>query len=717
MRAVYWLAMCLQAQRGALFPWTPVCLGIGIALYFAQAREPSTTVLWTAAAGAGLLLFLAWRAPGTARAIQMAALALCAGGFALGGWRAHDVAAPVLGWRYYGPVEGRVVELDRSASDAVRVTLDQVRLARVAPHEMPARVRISLHGDAAEGPEPVPGARVMTTAHLSPPGGPVEPGGFDFQRHSWFLQLGGVGYTRVPLMQAGPPEATGAGMQVFRLRMAVSQHVRAVLPGDIGGFAAAVTAGDRSGMGQDALDALRASNLAHLLAISGLHMGLLTGFVFAVLRFGLVLIPSVALTWPTRGVAAFVALVAGAGYLALSGGNVATERAFVMAAVALCAVMLNRRAISLRSVAIAALVVLVLRPEALLGPGFQMSFAATAALVAVFNAMRDAPWRMPRWLKPVSAVVLSSGVAGLATAPYAAAHFNAIAHYGLLANILSVPVMGTVVVPAAVLAVCLAPLGLSDLGLQLMGLGLRWILMVAETTAGLPGARSFVVSPGAWVLPCLTLGAMMVILWRGRGRLLGVLPVAAAFAIWAGQPRPDLLIADTGALVGVMTEDGRALSRARGSGFVAQNWLENDGDGVDQARANARWTAQWPEQESARITAGALAAWPVLHLTGKTAAASPPDCRGGILVANEKLDLRTVECLIFDPVTLRATGAVALSQRKGGRLTITTARQIAGDRLWSQWPERRADLQTRPARSAPASAADQYVRMSPTSRP
>ncbi len=716
MRAVIWLAMCLQAQRGALFPWTPVCLGTGIAVFFAQRQEPSIVTLWAVAAAAALLFVLAWRLSGTAGAILLSAAALGAFGFSLAGWRAHDVAAPVIGWRYYGPVEGRVVAIDRSASDAVRLTLDNVLLSRVEPEKTPARVRISLHGDAAETPEPMPGARIMTTAHISPPGGPVEPGGFDFQRHSWFQRLGGVGYTRVPLMSVAPPDVSGWAMRVFQLRMAVSSHVRAVLPGDIGGFAAAVTAGDRSGMGQGALDALRASNLAHLLAISGLHMGLLTGFVFAVLRVGLVLVPSVALTWPTRSVAAFGALVAGAGYLALSGGNVATERAFTMAAVALFAVMLNRRAISLRSVAIAALVVLVLQPEALLGPGFQMSFAATAGLVAVFNAIRDSSWKMPRWLQPVAAVVMSSAIAGLATAPYAAAHFNAIAHYGLPANVLSVPIMGALVVPAAVLAVCLAPLGLDWIGLQIMGVGLRWILFVAEYTSALPGARSFVPSPGPWFLPCLTLGAILLILWRGRGRWLGVLPVAVAFAIWNVEPRPGLLIADTGGIVGVMTEDGRALSRARGSGFVAQNWLENDGDGTDQESAHARWAARWPDGAAERATGGVFATLPIVHVTGKKAASSAPECDGGILVSNEKLVRRQPGCLVFDPATLRATGAVALSLASGGSIKIVTARQIAGERLWSQWPEREPDF---PDLTPPQAeeAADQYVRISPTSRP
>ncbi|WP_348524108.1 ComEC/Rec2 family competence protein [Phaeobacter sp. J2-8] len=232
------------------------------------------------------------------------------------------------------------------------------------------------------------------------------------------------------------------------------------LPGEIGAFAAAITTGDRSGMGEGTLKALRDTNLAHLLAISGLHMGLLAGFVFSVVRLAIAMVPFVALRLPGHRIAAVFALIAAASYLALSGGNVATERAFIMVAVALIAVVFNRRAISLRAVALAALIVLVLRPEALLGPGFQMSFAATTALVAVFNHLRGAPEVVPRWLWAVLAVILSSAVAGFATAPVAAAHFNRIAQFGLVANLLTVPLMGILVMPAAVVAACLRLLGL-----------------------------------------------------------------------------------------------------------------------------------------------------------------------------------------------------------------------------------------------------------------
>lgn len=677
----------IALQRGHLLGWVPVCLGVGIAVYFALGREPSSLVFMVLGAAVIVLTLIARMLPESLSLFAVGLLlVLC--GVIIAGVRAHSVAGPVLGWRYYGPVEGRIVAMDRSQSDALRLTLDQVRMDRVPPGRTPDRVRISLHAKGAGGVEPEPGLRVMTTAHLSPPPGPVEPDGFDFQRHAWFARLGAVGYTRVPLMAVMAPETGQARLVVFRVRMAASKHIRAVLPGDTGGFAAAVTTGDRSGISRDTLEALRASNLAHLLAISGLHMGLLTAVVFGAMRILLAAHPRVALTWPTKGIAAIVALIAATGYLALSGGNVATERAFIMVGVALTALLLGRRALSLRAVAVAATVVLVLRPEALMGPGFQMSFAATTALVAVFGMLRGLEHDLlPRWARPVFGVFVSSLVAGLATAPVAAAHFNAVAHYGLVANLLSVPLMGILVIPAAVLSLVLAPLGLEWIGLRLMGLGLDWILGVAHWIAAVDGARGYVVAPGPTVLPLMAFGALVLVLWQGYLRWAGGVAVIAAFVSWHGAERPQVLIADNGILIGVLGPEGRALSKAKGAGFVARNWLENDGDGRGQMAAAKLW------QEG-----------PVVHLSGKRAVAGFTGCTAGqVVVASVPLSPQsTGACMTFDPESLRQTGAVALSKDRSGAWHITTARQTAGERPWSGWPDRERD---------------QYVRINPTSRP
>lgn len=669
MRILHGLSEALLAQRGGWMPWSPVLLATGIGIYFALDQEPPIWVLSALAVFSLGLLLAAWRA-GPLLGPGLVAAALLAAGLSLAGARAHWLAAPVLDFRYYGPIEGRIVGIDRSASGALRLTLDRVQLDRV--RRTPDRVRISLHG-TFPGAKPLPGMRVMTTGHLSPPQGPVEPGGFDFRRHAWFLRIGAVGYTRVPVVVSGWPDGA---QPVFALRMRLSRAVQAALPGEVGAFAAAITTGDRSGMGLETQEALRNTNLAHLLAISGLHMGLLAGFVFASLRLGLAAVPVVALRVPGRKIAAGFALAAAAFYLALSGGNVATERAFVMVAVALTAILFDRRAISLRAVALAALIVLVLRPEALLGPGFQMSFAATTALVAVFNRMRGVPEYVPRWLWPVLAVVMSSAVAGLATAPVAAAHFNRIAQYGLLANLLTVPLMGVLVMPAAVVAACLAPLGLEAPALWVLGKGLTWVLTVAHEIGSWSGALNYVVAPGPEVLPLLTFGALVLILWRGRAAALGLIPMATALFFWAGTERPAILIADTGGLVGVLTPEARALSRARGSGFVARVWLENDGDGADQIEAAARWSdADNGIARMALPDGGTL--W---HVSGKRAREAFPGCEAGdIAVFNTEGDLPE-ECRAFGPETLRMTGALAIEP---GSRQVDTVAGRSGRRLWT----------------------------------
>lgn len=673
------LSRILATQRGALLPWAPVFLAIGIGGYFSLRSEPP--VMFLASLGA-LALAGGWIASrmGPVAAPFLWALVLVAAGVALAGARAHLVAGPQIGWRYYGPIEGRIVGIDRSASDAVRIVLDRVVLKDIAPLDTPLRVRLSLHGDQ-DHLRPWPGQVVITTGHLSVSNGPVEPGSFDFRRHAWFLKLGAVGYARSPVLLLRPPDG---GQPVFTARMWLSARVQASLPGEVGAFAAAVMAGDRSGMGQDTLEALRVSNLAHLLAISGLHMGLLTGFVFGLFRLILAGVPVLGLRVPAKKLSAALALLVAAGYLALSGGNVATERAFVMVAVVLVAVIFDRRALTLRAVAVAAMIILTLRPEALMGPGFQMSFAATTALVAVFAWIRDAGLpSLPAWLKPVAAVVVSSGVAGLATAPLGAAHFNQFAHYGLIANLLSVPLMGALVMPAAVLAVCLLPFGLEGVALWIMGQGLGWILWVAHVVSGLEGARGAIVTPPAVVLPLMALGALVLMICQGWGRIIGVPIVLTALLIWTGAQRPAILISGDGGLVGVMTAQGRALSRASGAGFVAQNWLEHDADTAPQADAAARWPQIMPLffNEKGRL----------IHLRGK--AAANPQCGPDDWLVMDRVAPPGLSCKVFDLRSLRGTGAVAV-MRSGDGYRIITVRDRTGARLWNtaQAPNRQGSL-------------------------
>jgi len=677
----------LAEARGHLFVFVPVAIAAGIGLWLSLAVEPG---LWFHLGAAAVALAGAaamargperWRVP--AAAILCAALGILACGL-----RAERVAAPVLGFRYHGPVEGVVVGIDRSYSDRLRVTLAEVRLEDVAPERTPGRVRVSFHGEA-EGARPEPGSRIRLVAHLSPPEGPVEPGGFDFRRMAWFRGLGALGYTRTPPEVLDPPAPGEA--RINRLREAITLRLMGAIEGDAGGVAAALTTGDRSGIGKETTEALRDSNLSHLLSISGLHMGLITAFVFGAVRGAIACVPPLALRVPGKKVAAAVALAAGAFYLLISGGNVATERAFVMVSVFLGAVLLDRRAISLRSVAIAAIIILLVQPEALVDPGFQMSFAATAALVAAFGGLRGrmSARRIPWLLRPIAVTLFTSAVAGWATAPVAAAHFNRIAEYGLLANVLSVPIVGTFVMPAAVVAAVLAPLGLEGPALWVMEQGIAWVLWVARFVAGLEGAVTTVTEPPGWILPALALAGVWVIGWPGRARWVGAVAAALCLLPWVMAERPGVLVSADGGLVGIMGPEGRVLSAERGAGFTADAWLESDGDGATQAEAAGRAGPFTGPPADRRFDLGG---WRIAVLKGSRApAALGPACAEAdlVIIAARVWPDVPEGCRVIDQRLLARTGALAVTLGADGALHLRAT--LTDRRAWSGAAQRRPD--------------------------
>lgn len=673
-----WIATTLDNQRPHLFLWMPICLGTGIGAYFALPVEPSLhPAIWVTVliglAGAGLALSrpaLRW---------LILAMALVVAGLALATLRSHLVDAPVLTREMTATVEGRVIGQDRSSSNRVRLLLDDVIIYGTEPDQTPKRIRISFSEDTLP---PAAGERILVQARISPPGGPVEPGGFDFRRLAWFQRLGAVGYALGPIVPSLTPQKGNASVQIQRARLALSSAIQARIVGPEGAFAAAILTGDRSAIDPDMLIALRASNLAHLLAISGLHMGLLTGFVFAATRYGVALIPGLALRWPAKKIGAAVAICAGLSYLVLSGASIATQRAFVMALVVLMAIIVDRPALTLRAVALAALIILVIRPESLTQAGFQMSFSATIGLVAGFDLLRRTPW----WKRPVSGwrkfgrgvftLAFSSAVAGAATAPISAFHFNQIAQYGLLANITAVPLMGFLVMPAAVISIFLIPFGLEGLALQVTGFGISAILAIADWVAGLPGSVVPITSAGWTILPLFAAGALWLVVWRGPVRLLGVPITLAAFALWSIWPRPDILIDGTSRLVGVLTPDGRVLHKSRGGGFAASTWLENDGDQVDQKAANAR-PGLIP---GTSFIEGQSGAYSIMVATGKSGPL--PECSDQSVLIALKQNIPSGDCTTIDARFLSENGSVAIHFSPDGP-RIQTARAAAGQRPWT----------------------------------
>jgi competence protein ComEC len=673
-----WLLSWLLRARGQLFVWVPVFIGAGGGIWFALPFEPRGLHYSVLCAGAVLAMLGIWRGPDLARPIFVAALCMAAG-FGAAGLRAHTVAAPMLDFRYYGPVQGRVIEVDRSGSDALRITLDKVVLGDVAPQRTPKTVRISLQ--AAEV-APQIGQAVILTAHLSAPEGASAPDAFDFRRMAFFNGLGAVGYTRSPVLLWA--EADAQAQHIPRLRAYLTASMLAHMPSQAGAFATGAMTGDRAAITQDTVQALRDSNLAHLLAISGMNLAFISGFVFMLIRYGVALAPMVALRVNAKKIAAVLALAVALFYWALSGANVSTTRAMVMIAVMLGAVLLDRRAISMRSVAIAGIVLLLITPESLLDPGFQLSFSATVVLVGAYGALdrEIMRGRVPRWVMPLFALVLTSVLAGAATAPYAAAHFNRFTDYGLLANLLTVPVM-SLLMAAGVMAALLAPFGAAAPALWVMEMSGAWILAVAHWVAGLDGAVTAIVAPPPAVLPLITFGGILLLVWQGRRRMLGLPVLALALGLWALAPRPDLLISADGRLAGLMGPQGRALSHEKGAGFAAKTWLEDDGDLAAQADGAAR--AGFAGPKTARSFA--IGPFGAVLLSGKGVASDfAQACAAYDLVIlpaafdPAELPKSDAPCLVLDRQIFDNTGALA-ARIEGEMLILHPTRARA--RAWS----------------------------------
>jgi competence protein ComEC len=301
--------------------------------------------------------------------------------------------APVLSHELrYVPVTGFIENHELRDKGRARLTLRVIALDDLPQANRPYRVRLTLpaKGDLIDRT----GAVVTLKATLQPPPEPVEPGGFDFARQAWFARLGGTGYatSKVELAEDGrePPWDIAAWAAIDRLRVAINHCIRAALPGETGEIAVALITGERGGISQETKQAMRDSGLAHILSISGLHMVIMAGTVFWLTRALLALWPRLALNYPIKKWAAGAALAAETFYLTLSGAAVPTVRSWIMMSIVLIAMMLDRPALTMRNVALAALLILIVAPESLFDPSFEMSFAAVVALVALFEWLASA---------------------------------------------------------------------------------------------------------------------------------------------------------------------------------------------------------------------------------------------------------------------------------------------------------------------------------------
>lgn len=574
-----------QAQRW--FLWTPVAFGGGAAIYIGALREPP---LWAAALATSVAVSLAVAARlwGRSRVLVIAAglAAFACAGFTTGIVKAWWVAAPVSPPdRSPVTVEGWVVDVVNADASKPRLLIAPTFISGVSSEQTPTRIRVSFRS-----PEGLmgPGQPIRLRAILGPPPPPAAPGAYDFARDAFFGGIGGSGLAIGAPQVIDLPEPSwelGVQLAINRGRWSLARRLVARIGEHDGGLAAALTTGHQAWLEPDDVQAMRDSGLAHILSISGVHMAIVGGFVFGALRLLIAAWPWMALRVSGKKIAAAGGMIAIAAYLVLSGAPPPAIRSALTACIAFMAVLLDRRALSLHSLAIAALVVLAVQPEAVAQPGFQMSFAATAALLALAEAWPHAstPVNLPRWIRWLQGLrtwliagAAVSFVAGMATDPFSIQHFNRVTLWGLPANISSEVLSSFVVMPMLALGVLGELIGVGEPFLWAAAWGLKGVAWTARLFAAAPHAVVWLPSAPNAALAISFLGLLVICLWKGRMRWLG-LPLFGAVWLWPRAAPPDLWIAPGGANIAAKAGASAVLLRPRAQLFGYGIWAHRRG--------------------------------------------------------------------------------------------------------------------------------------------
>ena len=692
-----WVRQAADAQQGRTFVWAPVGLTVGVWTYFGLPHEPSTlAVLALALAGLAVLWFARNMAP-------LVLVALVVLGFSLAKLRSDLVATPLLrATTAEVLVTGTVTDIQTAGGGRLTLLLAPDAIEGLTADRTPRTLRLSA---SAKLGRPGPGQRIAVKAYLAPLPTPVEPGGFDYGRKLWFESVGGTGRITAPIevLDADVPRRYLLQSLIGGIRRTMGERIHANLDGTMASFAEALITGERSTIPKAVNQSLLVSGLFHILSISGLHMWLVAGGVFWTVRAGLALIPPLVLRYPVKKWAAASAILMGLFYMLLAEGGVATQRSFIMIAVVFFAVIADRPALSTRNLAIAAMAVLLLEPEAAIEASFQMSFLAVLGIVAFaefwmkFNVKDEESrlirqGRLRRFAGKAAAgffvALATSVIASSMSSIPAAYHFGRLAPYGLVANGLALPVIGFIVMPMALLAAVLMPLGLEALPLQVMGEGLRLVMVISDSVAALPGAYVIVPQPPALAVMALAFGACAFCLLAGPIRFAG----AGAAVLGLGLTLtplapPDVLVERSGGNVAIRNAVGELVpALPRKARFTVEKWLQTSGEEATAAEAAKRsgWTCAASRCDTV-IKGKRLA-----YVFGDTASAV--DCGGlDILIADFPLrgTCRMVPTRI-DRFDLWRGGAQALRVGASG-VTIATARGEQGQRPWMVVPEARKD--------------------------
>jgi competence protein ComEC len=676
-------------------------LGGGVILYFGSPDEPGLVAPLALASLAGLSAFLlrAHR-PTFALVLSVACLAC---GFAAARVRTILVAAPVLARPMTALVSGVVLSVDPKATGGARLLVKPAEIAGLDGSLTPGLIRLT----ARSATDLEPGDSILVKAALKPPSAPVIPGGFDFARSAYFDGIGAIGFTLGKVERPAAPPTVLAWHERFlvaldRSRNELTNRIATVIGGENGAVAASQVTGKRSLIPEEANEALRAAGLYHVVSISGLHMALFAGALFWLIRALLALSMRLALTRPLKTLAAILSLVPAAAYTVFSGAEVATLRSFVMTAIVLIAVALRRTAVTRRNVALAACLVMLTTPEQLMGPSFQMSFAAVAMMVAWYDRPRAR--RQGRdgglleragasMLTALLALLVTTMIASLATAPFASYHFHRLTLQSLAANLLATPIVSGLIMPLALVALVLEPLGYGSVAWTAMGVAVGWFMSIARLVASWPGADLIVPQVPAASLGALSLAVILLALLRTKLAFIAALPAAIGLALMAGAERPVAVVGANG-YAALVREGSRihVIATSQDS-FAVREWLLAMGERAPPDAPAIRSGVSCDKEGCSAPLSPPLASGARLFLD-RTANAVEEDCgRVAILVSPLRVPdrCRTDGHLVLDRAALVQAGSIALhllSPEEAGshsapRWRIVTAREPGLVRPWT----------------------------------
>lgn len=687
-----WFEARFDAERDQLPLWLPVGFGLGIAAWFALPDAAAWGAFLCAAGAAGLAAMALAPATRWSRAVGIFALAALIGCAWI--WlRAERAAEPVLSRPQMADFSAEVESVHPvPAQEMTRLVVRPAPDARFRGGATPRRLRINVaEGEWRDGIGP--GATVRVRAWLMPPAPMAVPGAYDFARVAWFRGIGGSGRA-LELAVLAPPGETRWRDRLADWRQRLSAHIRDRLEGGAGGIAAALATGDQGGIPEEDAEAMRDSGLAHLLSVSGLHLTAVVGAAMLIALRLLALSPRLALHWPLPVIAAGFAAAAGLAYTLLTGAEVPTVRAFIAAVLVLLGMALGREALTLRLVAVGALVVLISWPETLVGPSFQLSFAAIAAIVTLHDhprvrallSRRD-EGAVQKFGRLLLGLVLTGLVVEAALAPIAIFHFHKAGIYGALANIIAIPLTTFVIMPAEALALLLDPFGLGGVFWWITGTGLRALIGLARAAADAPGAVALLpaIPPAAFGL--LVGGGLWLLLWRSYWRIWGLAPVLAGAAWALATPAPDLIVTGDGKHLALRTDRGDfAILRDRAGDYVRDLLQESTGSDAElgaladlpEARCSRDLCTTDIERDGRRWRLAATRSTLLIPSGDLARACAEAD----IVVSDRRLPRTCVpRWLKVDRAMLRRTGGLAI--RLGDPPAIETVTDRVGVHPWA----------------------------------